>query len=170
MERMQRSMTTYIKSLSKVKEAEDKEKLLPIAYMGSTMVTHADDFDPDSEFGQCLSCMIFLARPPALTQTPADELIADDSSSSFLAFGRANERIARTQENYVNNATSSWLESVERSLAQMKEYQVWINDSVPVSPARMLTRLPPSSGSPQEARVSPARLRHVSNQVAEIEA
>lgn len=54
---MQRSMTTYVKSLSKVKEAEDKEKLLPMAYMGTTMVNHADDFDPDSEFGQCLSGM-----------------------------------------------------------------------------------------------------------------
>lgn len=28
------------------------------------------------------------------------------------------------QESYVANATTSWLESVERSLAQMKEYQV----------------------------------------------
>lgn len=28
------------------------------------------------------------------------------------------------QESYVSNATNSWLESVERSLAQMKEYQV----------------------------------------------
>jgi len=94
MERMQRSMTTYIKSLTKVKEAEDKEKQLPIAYLGSTMVGHGDDFEPESEFGQCLS-----------------------------TFGRANERIARMQENYVSNATSSWMESVERSLAQMKEYQ-----------------------------------------------
>jgi hypothetical protein len=28
------------------------------------------------------------------------------------------------QESYVSNATNSWLESIERSLAQMKEYQV----------------------------------------------
>jgi len=54
---MHRSMTTYIKSLSKVKEAEDKEKQLPVAYLGATMVGHADDFEPDSEFGQCLSSM-----------------------------------------------------------------------------------------------------------------
>ncbi|KAL1296548.1 hypothetical protein AAFC00_000053 [Neodothiora populina] len=94
MDRMQKSTTTYIKSLSKVKEAEDKEKALPIGLMGATMVHHADDFEPDSEFGQCLT-----------------------------GFGRANERIARMQENYVANATTSWLESVERSLAQMKEYQ-----------------------------------------------
>jgi hypothetical protein len=38
--------------------------------------------------------------------------------------GRTNERIARNQETYVANATTSWLESLERSLAQMKEYQV----------------------------------------------
>jgi len=38
--------------------------------------------------------------------------------------GRANERIARTQESYVVNATGGWLESLERSLAMMKEYQV----------------------------------------------
>lgn len=38
--------------------------------------------------------------------------------------GRANERIARIQENYTAHATTGWLESLERSLAQMKEYQV----------------------------------------------
>lgn len=38
--------------------------------------------------------------------------------------GRANERIARLQAAYAANATSSWLESVERSVVQMKEYQV----------------------------------------------
>jgi hypothetical protein len=38
--------------------------------------------------------------------------------------GRTNERIARTQETYVANATTGWLESLERSLAMMKEYQV----------------------------------------------
>jgi len=55
MERLQKSMTTYVKSLSKTKEAEDKEKTLPIAYLGSCMASHGDDFEPDSEFGQCLS-------------------------------------------------------------------------------------------------------------------
>lgn len=38
--------------------------------------------------------------------------------------GRTNERIGRMQETYVANATTNWLESLERSLAQMKEYQV----------------------------------------------
>jgi len=38
--------------------------------------------------------------------------------------GRTNERIARIQETYMAHATTTWLESLERSLAQMKEYQV----------------------------------------------
>lgn len=88
-------MNMYIKSLSKRSEVEDREKTLPVAYLGSTMISHGEDFEPDSEFGMCLSAM-----------------------------GRANEKIGRMQESYVANATSSWLESLERSLAQMKEYQV----------------------------------------------
>lgn len=38
-------------------------------------------------------------------------------------FGRTEERIARIQENYIAQATSSWLESLERSLTQMKDLQ-----------------------------------------------
>ncbi len=41
-----------------------------------------------------------------------------------LGMGRTNERIARSQESYVANATTGWLESLERSLAMMKEYQL----------------------------------------------
>lgn len=57
MERLQKSMNIYVKSLSKRSDADDKEKTLPIAYLGSTMISHGDDFEPDSEFGQCLSSM-----------------------------------------------------------------------------------------------------------------
>lgn len=94
MERLDRSSKTYIKSMSRRDAGEEKEKQLPVGYFGSALTTHGEDFEPDSEFGQCLS-----------------------------ALGRANERIARVQETYSANATSSWLESVERSLVQMKEYQ-----------------------------------------------
>jgi len=93
MDRLQRSGVAYIKSLSRRDQGEDKEKQLAIGYFGSTMVAHGDDFEPDSEFGQCLSTL-----------------------------GRANERIARMQETYCANASASWLESLERSLVQMKEY------------------------------------------------
>ncbi|OAL51386.1 BAR-domain-containing protein [Pyrenochaeta sp. DS3sAY3a] len=94
MDKMQRSMAMYVKSLSKRAEGDDKEKQLPGGHLGSSMVTHGEDFEPDSEFGNCLSSL-----------------------------GRANERLARVQETYVASATTSWLEGLERSLVQMKEYQ-----------------------------------------------
>ena len=47
-------MTTYVKSLSKRNEVEDKEKILPVGYLGQTMIHHGEDFEPDSEFGNCL--------------------------------------------------------------------------------------------------------------------
>ncbi|KAH8727711.1 hypothetical protein GQ44DRAFT_786402 [Phaeosphaeriaceae sp. PMI808] len=94
MDKMQKSMTSYVKSLSKRAEGDDREKQLPGGHLGSSMVTHGEDFEPDSEFGNCLSSL-----------------------------GRANERLARVQETYVASATTSWLEGLERSLVQMKEYQ-----------------------------------------------
>ncbi|KAG8532184.1 uncharacterized protein KY384_003824 [Bacidia gigantensis] len=93
MERLQKSTTNYVKTLSKRNEGDDKEKSLPVANLGTTMVSHGEDFEDDSEFGQCLQSL-----------------------------GRANERIGRVQENYTQNATTSWLDSLERSLTQMKEY------------------------------------------------
>jgi hypothetical protein len=56
MDKMQRAMTVYVKSLSKRAEGDDREKTLPGGHMGSSMVTHSEDFEPDSEFGMCLSC------------------------------------------------------------------------------------------------------------------
>ena len=55
MNKMQKSMTGYVKSLSKRAEGDDREKTLPGGHLGSTMVTHSEDFEPDSEFGNCLS-------------------------------------------------------------------------------------------------------------------
>ncbi|GAP92774.1 putative bar domain-containing protein [Rosellinia necatrix] len=95
MDRLQKSMNAYMKSLSRRGETfEDKEKGLPVSYLGRTMIAHGEDFEQDSEFGNCL-----------------------------VAMGRANERIAGIQESYVAHATSYWLEGLERSLAMMKEYQ-----------------------------------------------
>jgi hypothetical protein len=95
MDRMHKSMTAYVKSISKRSEGEERDKMLPVGYMGQTMVSHGQDFNHDSEFGNCL-----------------------------IAMGRANENLARKQDAYVAHATSTWLESLERSLAQMKDYQV----------------------------------------------
>lgn len=93
-DRIHKSMTAYVKAISKRNEGDDKEKTLPVAHLGSSMVSHGEDFDGNSEYGQCLTM-----------------------------FGRTEERIARIQETYIGKATSSWLESLERSLTQMKDYQ-----------------------------------------------
>ena len=96
MDRLQKSMNAFIKWLGRRGETfEDKEKGLPASYLGRTMVSHGEDFESDSEFGNCL-----------------------------IAMGRANERVAGLQEHFVADATSTWLESLERSLTMMKEYQV----------------------------------------------
>lgn len=55
MEKMQKSMSLYMKAVSKRTEVEGKEKTLPIAYLGGSMISHGDDFSPESEFGQCLT-------------------------------------------------------------------------------------------------------------------
>ncbi|KAK4226415.1 hypothetical protein QBC38DRAFT_444663 [Podospora fimiseda] len=95
MDRLQRSMSQYVKWVGKRLDAsEDKEKNTPVAYLGRTMVSHGEEFQADSEFGNCL-----------------------------ITMGRANERVSAIQEAYVAEATTTWLESVERSLAMMKEYQ-----------------------------------------------
>lgn len=52
----------------------------------------------------------------------ADTIVLKANAGAGM--GKTNERIGRIQETYVGNATTSWLESLERSLAQMKEYQV----------------------------------------------
>ena len=111
MERLQKSMTVYMKTLSKRNEGDDKEKSLPVSYLGSTMASHGEDFEDDSEFGQCL-------------QGTFTEVLHHNHPNKRAGLGRANERIGRMQETYVQNATTSWLESLERSLAQMKEYNV----------------------------------------------
>ncbi|OJJ48850.1 hypothetical protein ASPZODRAFT_1331974 [Penicilliopsis zonata CBS 506.65] len=93
MERIQKSMTAYVKAISKRSEGDDKEKTLPVAHLGSSMVSHGEDFDANSDFGQAL-----------------------------LMFGKSQERIARVQEGYISQSSSTWLEALERSLAQMKDY------------------------------------------------
>jgi len=95
MERLQKSTNTYVKWIARRGEAaDDKEKGLPIGFVGRMMISHGEEFEPDSEFGACL-----------------------------LSFGRTNERLAGIQENYAADITDNWLISVERSLAMMKEYQ-----------------------------------------------
>ncbi|KAG8159155.1 hypothetical protein KVR01_010816 [Diaporthe batatas] len=94
MVKLQSSMNEYVKWLSRRAEGMDREKGVPAAILGRSMIAHGEDFDNDSDFGNCL-----------------------------IAMGRGNDRVANIQEQFAADASSFWLESLERSLAMMKEYQ-----------------------------------------------
>lgn len=99
---MQRAMAVYVKSISKRAEGADKEKQLPGGHLGSSMVTHGEDFETDSEFGNCLSCTQsppFPATPrlpagPRAMDTDCEQLLAAQTSA-LLACRRHMHRALR---------------------------------------------------------------------------
>lgn len=96
LERLQKSMSTYVRWLGRRCDSlEDRDRATPMAYFGRTMATHGEEFDAHSELG-----------------------------NSLVAIGQANERIAVYQESMTEQANGTWAESLERSSAMMKEYQV----------------------------------------------
>lgn len=54
MEKLHGTMNNYIKSMSKRKEAEDREKMLPLDALSHAMIGHGEEFETDSTFGNCL--------------------------------------------------------------------------------------------------------------------
>lgn len=64
-------MNEYVKWLSRRNEGMDREKGVPAAILGRSMIAHGEDFDNDSEFGNCLIGMP-TSRIPA--RTAADKL------------------------------------------------------------------------------------------------
>ena len=47
-------MNSYVKAMSSRNEGDDKDKVLPVGCLGAAMANHGEDFENDSEFGQCL--------------------------------------------------------------------------------------------------------------------
>lgn len=54
MEKLHRSTAAYVKSISRKNEANDRDKSSPIGHLGTTMINHGEDFEQDSEYGNCL--------------------------------------------------------------------------------------------------------------------
>lgn len=48
-------MTAYVRAISKRSEGTEGGKMFPIGYLGVTMVNHGQEFESNSEFGQCLT-------------------------------------------------------------------------------------------------------------------
>jgi len=55
MDRLHSTMSAYIKSMSKRKEGDDKEKVLPVDMLAQAMIAHGEEFEQDSLFGTCLT-------------------------------------------------------------------------------------------------------------------
>lgn len=101
MVKLQTTMNSYVKWLTH-RDSLVGEKGVPASVLGRTMIAHGEDFDRDSQFGNCL-----------------------------IEMGRANDQVAQIQEQYAQDATRHWSDSVERSVAMMKEYQVRKKKSEP---------------------------------------
>lgn len=95
MESLQKSAAIYVKWAARRCDAsEDKGRSTPMALLGRSMTAHSNDFEPGSEFGNCLAHV-----------------------------GRTNERVADFHSSYVEDVTATWLQHLERSVTMMKEYQ-----------------------------------------------
>ena len=57
MEKLHRTMAAYVKSISRKNEGSDRDKSSPVGHLGTTMISHGEDFEQDSEFGSCLISM-----------------------------------------------------------------------------------------------------------------
>lgn len=64
MEKLHKSMLGYVQSVSAKKEGDAKEKMLPIDGLAQAMITHGEEFEPDSLFGNCLSSAFPPTVPP----------------------------------------------------------------------------------------------------------
>ena len=98
MEKLQKSMNIYMKAISKRAEIEDKEKTLPVAHLGGTMISHGEDFELNSEFGQCMTgkftCPHIRVSPPmsnSATHSLRQNARADSSCSRKLYRRRYGE-------------------------------------------------------------------------------
>lgn len=47
-------MNVYVKSVSQKSVGEDREKMLPVDVMAQAMISHGEEFESDSVFGNCL--------------------------------------------------------------------------------------------------------------------
>lgn len=80
---MQTSMNAYVKWLTRRGEAfEDKEKGLPASYLGRTMISHGEDFENDSEFGNSLIGTLLLMLGGMMTMGLTREQQWDEPTSA----------------------------------------------------------------------------------------
>ncbi|KAK9452358.1 uncharacterized protein V1518DRAFT_411048 [Limtongia smithiae] len=93
-ERLHQSMVLYVRNLSKRRELDELEKASPIDILGQALAIYGEEFVEESTYGQALSRL-----------------------------GAANQRLAKTQEMFVDRIQHNFLEGIEKSIAQFKDFQ-----------------------------------------------
>ncbi|KAI9624768.1 hypothetical protein H4Q26_016686 [Puccinia striiformis f. sp. tritici PST-130] len=93
-EKMYSVSKEYSKHLTKKSEAEgtDTGRVIPIEGLGLVLSNHGDEFGSDSSFGEAL-----------------------------VSFGKAHQQMATATSNYTENLNSTWLTSLEKSIAQLQK-------------------------------------------------
>ncbi|KAK9477761.1 hypothetical protein V1514DRAFT_266370, partial [Lipomyces japonicus] len=93
-DRVHQSMAIYVRNLSKRREFENQEKTSPIDIVGQNLASFGEEFISDSVYGQAL-----------------------------VRLGVANQKLARAQEIYVDRINRNFIEGIEKSIAQFKDFQ-----------------------------------------------
>lgn len=94
LEAIHAACSTWMRSLSKKKEGQDKEKGVPVELLGIALFQHGEEFAQDSAYGQALTKL-----------------------------GITQQKLGRAQEAFQSRVSETVMTSMERSLAQMKEFQ-----------------------------------------------
>lgn len=123
MEKMNRAMQAYLKHLTKKIEADVKDKKTPVSSLGQIMQSYGDDIRTNPELSKRLTSTCHLPIiPNGILQRQI--LTVSVFASACLGFGQTNLRIGSFQERFATDAKQTWQASVERSTAQLKDYQV----------------------------------------------
>ncbi|KAK9467440.1 hypothetical protein V1512DRAFT_206298 [Lipomyces arxii] len=93
-ERLYQSMSLHVRNLSKRRELDELEKTSPIDILGQALSLYGEEFVPESAYGQAMTKL-----------------------------GQANQKLARNQEIYVDRIQRNFLEGIEKSIAQFKDFQ-----------------------------------------------
>lgn len=128
-ERLHQSMSIYVRNLAKRRELDELDKASPIDILGQAMSIYGEEFVAESTYGQAMSRL-----------------------------GAANQKLAKTQEIFVDRIQRNFMEGIEKSIAQFKDFQVRLPSSAFFSfpPPYSLFSCPERA---QKAGVQASRLR-----------
>lgn len=94
LDELHEAMSTYIHVQTKKYPNSRGTKATPIDHLGTVMMSHGEEFGSDNPFGDCL-----------------------------IKLGIGHQKVASFQDEFVAKLSEGYMESLDRALASMKEYQ-----------------------------------------------